>query len=1467
MMIMTPEIDDSAIAIVGMAGRFPGANCIDELWDLLKNGREALSPISIEDLVTAGIDRARLEDPAWVKYGMRFEKADYFDAEFFGYNPRQAVNIDPQQRVFLECAWEALENAGYRPGSSEESVGVFAGSGFSSHLLESLARNSEKGSSTSFLEHVLDNDKDFLTTRVAYKLGLTGPCISVQTACSTSLVAVHTACQSLLTGECDLALAGGVSLSMRNTGYRYEEHSILSPDAHCRAFDAEANGTVPGAGAAVVVLCRLTEALEKGYQVHAIIKASVVNNDGSQKVSFTAPGLSSQRELLARGLALAALHPSEIGYIEAHGTGTVLGDSIELTALKDVYGSSSRPCALGSIKPNIGHLDAAAGVAGLIKAVLCLKKRALVPSLGCVKPNPILREPGCPLYVNTTFQPWESDDDRPRRAAVSSFGMGGTNAHVILEEAPEGRTNPNGERVQILPLSARTPTALGQAADNLAQFIEQNPGANLADMAYTLQIGRTSFAHRRFVVGGSSSELAARLRNQKADGSKALDGRPVIFLFPSEGLPEPGMARHLYRTENYFREQLDQCSDRIDSDLGFEIRRFLCDGEVAGDSQASPAVYTQAALFALEYCLARLWLSWGLTPSAMFGHGPGEYVAAAVAEAISIEDAVKLVVERAKLIGRLPEGAPLGTDLSEEHLAAFRKSLSLIKTAEPKLSYLSGLTGTYLSGQQVKEPAYWENQMLNPDRFTQVWATLRDWPGAVFLEVGPGPVLSNLARQHLGTAEGYVFLPGMPDAVDREDLLGILGRLWSEGATVDWNRSYQNQARRRVELPTYPFERRRYAHDTATETRSVAPNGAAAGPALPPDLSPNLLNENSFYMPSWKGSAPLVDWKMSDSALDGLWVVFEDEAGLGPHLTEELRNAGGEVISVVAASRYRKVRPDKFQINPDDRADYSRLISGLKQREPNTLRLAHCWGPTTKKEIDDSREAEASGYRSLLFLAQALSEMDARAKSTLLAVTTQLFDVAGEGATNSAEGAIPAICMVASQEMTNLRCGVVDLPIGREHWKQAAGAVLAELSMSLPEPVVAYRGRHRFVRAYEPVRLSWEMPQIRKLREKGVYLITGGLGKIGLSLGQELARQYQARLVLMTRSSFAERSEWDGLLTQSSRDESMIGRIEAIRKMEDAGAEVIVAGADVSNPEDVRRILSEAQHRFGPLNGVFHLAADLRHQSVSRPIAELTPTDIATQARPKIDGFKVLNRELRDQELDFGVIFSSNASILGGVGFGAYASANALVDRVLPADNGTARFQWLVMNWDGWLTATGPGDWEGKRTGETNPFVLSEEEGLEALWRIIGLSTVSQVVISKGNLGERLERWVRRPPQVIRKRSAESQEQAGEGGFGVRVGGGARTDLEKNIIEIWEELLGVEGIGVEDNFLDLGGDSLTAVRIIGRVRELIGISVASNFFLDLDCTVEELAKEIVTTLTASHDPKVLQRYLEQVSLE
>ena len=1517
---MVSEIEESSIAVVGMAGRFPGAGSVSELWDLLKNGKEGPSEVSLDEQINAGVDKAFFEHPDYVNHYMKVDHADLFDADFFGYSPRQAVSIDPQQRIFLECAWEALESAGYHPGLNKESVGVFAGMGHSGHLFDIL-QHSGGGSGKPISDSMLDTDKDFLTGRVAYKLDLTGPSITVQTACSTSLVAVHLACQSLLTGECDVALAGGVRIT-KPLGYRYMEHGILSPDGHCRAFDAEAKGTIPGSGVGVVVLRRLADALKSGFQIHAVIRSTVVNNDGSEKIGFTAPGLKAQRQLLAGGLALAELQPSDIGYFEGHGTGTKLGDSIELTALKDVYGKSSKRCALGSIKTNIGHLDAAAGVAGLIKAILCLKNKALVPSVGFVAPNPILQESDCPLYVNNVFQPWERDEDRPRRAAVSSFGLGGTNAHAILEEAPQLSIELDEPTAKIFPLSARTPNALDRIAANLAGFLDGNPGTNLADIAFTLQIGRKPFPYRRTVVGTNHVDLAAALRDSKQDFSESLDTRPIVFLFPGEGSEWRGMARKLYQTEERFKEELDECSDRVAASLAFNVRQFLCDEKPISDSTCHPTAYTQSALFVFEYCLARLWMNWGINPSAMFGHGLGEYVAATLAGVLSIEHATRLIVERAKLISQMPEGQMVAIDLPYDKLitmhgpelaiaavnssdqcviagmhdpidrfigrlesesiryrrlqvshalhsfamepvaAKLKTLISGLRVDEPKIRYISGLTGTFVSGKQLQDPSYWGEHLVAPVRFSQGLEAVRDLHGAIFVEVGAGSALSDIARQHLGTTNDWMFLASMEQGDDRPSLLRTLGKMWCAGADVDWSRLHTGRLRRRVELPTYPFERRRFALDAAAPCRTIDSNGAQLATDLPMD--------ERFYIPSWKESVPLPHWMRSDDANNGLWVVFEDEAGLGAAVTEQLKAADREVVSVLPAARYSKVDRNRFSINLEAPEDYARLMSDLQKRGKDVWRLIHCW--SLAPESPDASHGVTGGdldrgYRSLLFLTQAFARLENRAKCNLLAVSKQLFDIAGEGNTNSAKAAIAAICSVASQETAGLRCAVVDLPCSNEsstspkQWKSYVNAILSEISFFLPDPIVAYRGSHRLLRAYERIKLDWKMPKVRKLRDRGVYLITGGLGKIGLKLAEELARTCQARIVLMSRSRFPERNQWDLLLSQGTEPAS--GRIRAVQRMEEAGGQVIISSADVSNKNDVQRVLGDVRLQFGELNGVFHLAGELSHQSSKSALTTLHRTGIETQIRPKVTGFHILDEELRGKGLDFGVVFSSNSSILGGVGFGAYAAGNSILDQAVLAREREDCFPWIVTNWDGWICSQPETD-PDKELAERRPsFAVTSTEGMDALWRIVCLSTVPQVVISRADLQERFDTWVRQQRVAARDYAGEPPALVQNGNSKAGDETKAGSALERSIAGIWQELLGLDHIEMNDTFLDLGGDSLIAVRVSGRLRELVGISVPPEFFVDEDCTVEQLAKEVITRLLASHDPVAVQRYLDR----
>ncbi|HEU5230072.1 MAG TPA: type I polyketide synthase, partial [Ktedonobacteraceae bacterium] len=668
------------IAIIGLAGRFPGAKNIEEFWHNLRAGVETISLFSTEELLSAGVDQTELEDPSYVKRGGVIEDIELFDAAFFGYSPREAELLDPQQRLFLECAEEALENAGYDARHCNTAIGVYAGTGLNTYFLRNLYPWQDWSNINEIYQAVTTNDKDFLASRVAYKLNLRGPALVIQTACSTSLVAVHMAVQGLLSGECSMALAGGVTIRVpHKAGYRYREGNILAPDGHCRAFDAEAQGTVASNGVGVVVLKRLEDALTERDHIYAVIKGSAINNDGAAKVGYTAPGVRGQAQVIRAAQLVAGVNAERIGYIETHGTGTALGDPIEIAALTEVFRAQTEQkhfCALGSVKTNIGHTDAAAGVAGLIKTIYSLQEHVLLPSLHFQTPNPALHLEKSPFYVNDTLRAWQTDG-QARCAGVSSFGIGGTNAHVILEERPEPEDTPRMLRpYQLLVLSARTEQALGQASSKLATHLRQHPELELADVAYTLQTGRPLFPHRQALVCRNTEDAALAL--ETGDASQVMSAvkegteEPVALLFPGQGAQYVDMGRDLYRSEPVFRAELDHCAELLTPYLGNDLRETLYPEVAEKRAEAAECLkqtrLTQPVLFALEYALARQWLAWGIRPVAMIGHSVGEYVAACLAGVFSLEDALRLVAARGCLMQQLPTGAMLALALPEQEV-------------------------------------------------------------------------------------------------------------------------------------------------------------------------------------------------------------------------------------------------------------------------------------------------------------------------------------------------------------------------------------------------------------------------------------------------------------------------------------------------------------------------------------------------------------------------------------------------------------------------------------------------------------------------------------------------------------------------------------------------------------------------------------------------------------------------------
>ncbi|RUS95288.1 hypothetical protein DSM106972_090640 [Dulcicalothrix desertica PCC 7102] len=721
-------LNPSEIAIIGMTGRFPGAKDIDEFWRNLQHGVESISFFSDEELNSSGVNPAVLNNSNYVKANAILPDIDLFDASFFGFRAREAEMTDPQHRIFLECAWNAIESAGYNTETYNGAIGIYAGVGMNTYLLNNLLSNLDLSEPTAIYQATITNDKDFLSTRVSYKLNLTGPSITIQTACSTSLVAVHLACQSLLNGECDIALAGGISINIpQEIGYLYQEGMILSPDGHCRAFDANAQGTVNGSGVGIVVLKRLADAITDGDCIHAIIKGSAINNDGSVKVGYTAPSVDGQKAVISEAQAIAGVEAETITYVETHGTGTVLGDPIEIAALTKAFRVTTEKkgfCAIGSVKTNIGHLDAAAGVTGLIKTVLALKHKMIPPSLHFEKPNPKIDFANSPFYVNTTLSEWKTDKT-PRRAGVSSFGIGGTNSHVVIEEAcfdkPSGKSRP----WQLLLLSAKTSSALEDATKNLVEHLQKHPDQkhtdqkhtdqkhpdlNLADVAYTLNIGRSAFSHRRLVICENFDDAVTALKT--LDSKRVLNNfqdskeRPVIFMFSGQGAQYVNMGRSLYESEPIFKEQVDKCCELLKLHIGLDLRTVLYPEQKVDEATQllQQTAIAQPALFVIEYALAQLWMAWGVHPEAMIGHSIGEYVAATLAGVFSLEDALIIVANRGKLMQQCKSGAMLSVQLSEQEVKPLlAPELSLAASNGPSYCVVSGTTEAVEQLQQHLE--------------------------------------------------------------------------------------------------------------------------------------------------------------------------------------------------------------------------------------------------------------------------------------------------------------------------------------------------------------------------------------------------------------------------------------------------------------------------------------------------------------------------------------------------------------------------------------------------------------------------------------------------------------------------------------------------------------------------------------------------------------------------------------------
>ena len=1289
------DVEPNDVAIVGMSGRFPGAVDVEELWRRVAAGDDCLVDLDLPTLAARGVPASVALSPGYVRRTGVLEGVDRFDSEFFGIGPRDAAIMDPQHRHFLECSWEVLEQACVDPQRTDRVVGVFAGCGMNTYLLNNLLANPDLLERMGwFLLRHTGNDKDFLATGVSYRLDLRGPSITVQTACSTSLVAVHLAAQSLLAFECDVAIAGGATIEVpHGVGYRHHEGEVLSPDGHCRAFDADSGGTVLTSGAAAVALMRLSDALAAGNEVLAVVKGSAVNNDGNRKVSFLAPSVDGHADVVKEALAVAGLGARDIQLLEAHGTGTAVGDPIEVAALTEAFRATTDDvgfCRLVSTKPNIGHLDTAAGTASLVKVVQALRHRTLPPLANHTAPSPLLDLARTPFVLSAEAAPWPGD--APRRAGVSSLGVGGTNAHVVVEEAPQRDPLPVSSGEQTLVLSGRDGAAVDAAAGRLADALSARPDLDLGDVAHTLARGRHAFAHRRAVVARDLADAVTVLRSA-APGRVASGVAPEIpprlaFVFPGGGAQYARMAAGLDARFSEFHRVIADGAALVRSLSGVDLAAHLVDPDGAGLERPEVSL---PAVFLTSVALARQWIAWGAEPDALAGHSLGEYAAAHLAGVLSFEDAVGLVVVRARLMGEVGADAAMlvvsapetmvtpltgerlslavvnaddecvlagdrsAVEAARDRLAAdgvestflplaaaahsvlldpvldeFRAAVAGVRLSPPTRRYLSNRTGTWIAAEQATDPDYWVEHLRHTVRFREALETLLGEAPTVTVELGPGQALSSYARRcaYPPVAALAALRHPRQQIDDTAHTLHVFARQWVHGVAVDPAVTVGSD-RRFVVLPTYPFQRERHWIDPPAIEATTA--GIGTGPVETPVALTRIDDPSEMcWVPEWVPviAAPrtVEDW---------------DVVSLAP----SAHGLAEEVATVLSAAGcgVRRMGADAGAVLDHD------ATSECRSEERAVALVAGPAGGDLAESLSSARVAWLCRARDVV---RSLGSVGASRRVVLVSAGGRAV---GRPAAHPAESLALGLALVARREYPHL--DVVALDVSTSPTADRAEALTTALLGRHGEPAVAERDGRLLRVNLQPVPAP-QHDRSSPFTTGGTYLVTGGLGAVGHALASHLATTVGARLVLVTTTPLPEGAARDAWRATHGPEDPVSARLDRLASLEALGGQVHVLVGDVADVDRARQIVADAVALVGPIDGIVHAAGALADGLIERT----TDADIELVVGAKAAGAVGLVAGADDHGVPLVMLVSSTSTQLSPAGQMAYVAANSVLD-------------------------------------------------------------------------------------------------------------------------------------------------------------------------------------------------------------